>query len=151
MISVLFTFACILYILYRDKQRFASNAFYMQNCSLMKIFAEIMSEKKITSTKYFSRNSTLISPHSSYSPASISPVTNFSFLSDSNPPFLARNLPFSVNISGLPFSLNILLVFETLPSQRKIMFSLFNQSFLARFFAVFLCFLNHFYPFGIRT
>ena len=32
------------------------------------------------------------------------------------------------NISGLPFSLNILLVFETLPSQRKTMFSSFNQS-----------------------
>ena len=48
---------------------------------------------------------------------------------DSNPPFLAENLPFLENIFGLPFSLNILLLFETLPSERKIMFSLFNQSF----------------------
>ena len=38
---------------------------------------------------------------------------------DSNPPVLAGNLPFSVNISSLPFLLNILPVFETLPSQRK--------------------------------
>ena len=44
-------------------------------------------------------------------------------------PVLAGNLLFSVNISSLPFSLNILPVFEILPSQRKIMFSLFNQSF----------------------
>ena len=35
---------------------------------------------------------------------------------DSNPLVLAENLPFLANISGLPFSLNILLVFETLPS-----------------------------------
>ena len=35
---------------------------------------------------------------------------------DSNPPVLAENLPFLENIFGLPFSLNILLVFETLPS-----------------------------------
>ena len=35
---------------------------------------------------------------------------------DSNPPFMAENLPFLENIFGLPFSLNILLVFETLPS-----------------------------------
>ena len=33
---------------------------------------------------------------------------------DSNPPFLAETLPFLENIFGLPFSLNILLVFETL-------------------------------------
>ena len=45
----------------------------------------------------------------------------FSFLSrDSlDPPILARNLPFSANIFRVPFSLNILPVFETLPSQRK--------------------------------
>ena len=52
-------------------------------------------------------------------------------------------------ISGLPFSLNILLVFETLPSQRNIMFSLFNQLFLhdsLLFLAVFLWFLSHFSP-----
>ena len=48
---------------------------------------------------------------------------------DSNPPVLAGNLLFSTSISGLPFSLNMLPIFETLPSQRKIMFSLFNQSF----------------------
>ena len=48
---------------------------------------------------------------------------------DSNPPVLAESLPFLKNFSGLPFSLNIPLVFETLPSQRKIMFPLFNQSF----------------------
>ena len=35
---------------------------------------------------------------------------------DSNPPVLAENLPFVESIFGLPFSLNILLVFETLPS-----------------------------------
>ena len=35
---------------------------------------------------------------------------------DSNPPVLAENLPFLENIFGLPFSLNIFLVFETLPS-----------------------------------
>ena len=35
---------------------------------------------------------------------------------DPNPPFLAENLPFLENIFDLPFSLNILLVFETLPS-----------------------------------
>ena len=34
---------------------------------------------------------------------------------DSNPPVLAENLPFLENISGLPFSLNILLVFDILP------------------------------------
>ena len=67
---------------------------------------------------------------------------------DSNPPVLAGNLPFSLNISGFPFSHNILQVFETLTSQGKIMFSLFNQSFLAQFFAIFLWFLSHFYPFG---
>ena len=59
--------------------------------------------------------------------------------------------PVLANISGLSFSLNILPVFETLPSQRKIMFSSFNQSFLARFLAVFLWLLSHFYPFGIRA
>ena len=48
---------------------------------------------------------------------------------DSNLPVLAENLLFLENIPGLPFSLNILLVFETFPSQRKIVFSLFNQSF----------------------
>ena len=48
---------------------------------------------------------------------------------DFNPPVLAENLPFLENISGLPFSLNILPVFETLPSQGKIMFTLFNQCF----------------------
>ena len=49
---------------------------------------------------------------------------------DSNTPVLADNLLFLENISGVPFSLNILdlLVFETRPSQRK-MFYLFNQSF----------------------
>ena len=70
---------------------------------------------------------------------------------DSNPPphpVLARKLPFLLNISGFLFSHNILPVFETLTSQRKIMFSLFNQSFLAQFFAIFLWFLSHFYPFG---
>ena len=46
---------------------------------------------------------------------------------DFHPPILAENLP--EYISGLPFLLNILLVFETRPSQRKIVFSLFNQSF----------------------
>ena len=45
---------------------------------------------------------------------------------DSQPPVLAENL--TESISGLPFSLNILLVFKTLLSKRKIMFSLFNQS-----------------------
>ena len=35
---------------------------------------------------------------------------------DSNPPVLAENLPFLENIFGLQFSLNILLVFEILPS-----------------------------------
>ena len=64
------------------------------------------------------------------------------------PPVLARKLPFLLNISGFLFSHNILPVFETLTSQRKIMFSLFNQSFLAQFFAIFLWFLSHFYPFG---
>ena len=34
---------------------------------------------------------------------------------DSNPLILAENLPFLEIISGLPFSLNILLVFEILP------------------------------------
>ena len=34
---------------------------------------------------------------------------------DSNPPVLAGNLSFLANISGFPFSLNILPVFETLP------------------------------------
>ena len=48
---------------------------------------------------------------------------------DSNPPVVAENLPFLENISGLTFSLNILVVFKTLPSQRKIMFALFNQFF----------------------
>ena len=48
---------------------------------------------------------------------------------DFNPPVLAENLPFVESIFGLPFSLNILLVFEPLPSLRKIKFSLFNQSF----------------------
>ena len=32
---------------------------------------------------------------------------------DSNPPVLAENLPFLENISGLPFPLKILMVFET--------------------------------------
>ena len=36
----------------------------------------------------------------------------------------AENLPFSANTSGLPFSLNILPVFETFPSQRQIFFCL---------------------------
>ena len=71
------------------------------------------------------------------------------FQGDTNPPILAGKLLFSANISGLSFLHNILPDFETLPSQWKIMFSLFNQSFLAWFFAVFLWFLNHFYPFGI--
>ena len=71
------------------------------------------------------------------------------FQGDTNPTILAGNLLFSENISGLSFSLNILPVFETPPSQRKIMFSSFNQSFLARFLAVFPWFLSHFYPFGI--
>ena len=71
------------------------------------------------------------------------------FQGDTNPPILAGNLLFLANIFGLSFSLNILPDFETLPSQRKIMLSLFNQSFLARFVAVFLWFLSHFYPFGI--
>ena len=65
----------------------------------------------------------------------------------SNLPVLAEKLPFLKNIPSLPFSLNILLVFETLPSQRKIMFSLFNQSFYhdsLQFLAVFLWFLSHF-------
>ena len=35
---------------------------------------------------------------------------------DSNPPVLAKNLPFLENIFGLLFSLNVPLVFETLPS-----------------------------------
>ena len=48
---------------------------------------------------------------------------------DSNTPILGKNLPFLKNISGLPSSLNIFLDFEILPSQRKTMFSLFNQSF----------------------
>ena len=66
---------------------------------------------------------------------------------DSNPPVLAENLPFLENISDVPFSLNILLVFETLPSQKKIMFSLSNQCFChdsLPFLAVFLWFLSHF-------
>ena len=67
---------------------------------------------------------------------------------DSNPPVLAGNLSFSLNISGFLFSHNILPVVETLTSQRTIMFSLFNQSFLAQFFAIFRWFLSHFYPFG---
>ena len=41
--------------------------------------------------------------------------------------FWLETSAFQANISGLPFSHNILLVFETLPSQRKIMFSLVNQ------------------------
>ena len=48
---------------------------------------------------------------------------------DSDSPVLAKNLPCLENISSLPFSLNIVLVFETLRSQRKITSSLFNQSF----------------------
>ena len=48
---------------------------------------------------------------------------------DSSLPVLAENLPFLENIFARPFWLNILLVFETLPSQRKKTFSLFNQSF----------------------
>ena len=71
--------------------------------------------------------------------------------SDSSPPFLTGNLPFPGNISSLPFSLDILPVFETLPCRRKILFSLLNQSFLARFSAVFLWFLSHFYLFGFRA
>ena len=67
---------------------------------------------------------------------------------DSNPPILAGNLLFLLNISGFPFSHNILPVFETLTSQRTMMFSLFNQSFLAQFFAIFRWFLSDFYPFG---
>ena len=46
-----------------------------------------------------------------------------------NPPVLAGKRPFSENISGLLFSPNIIPVFETLPSQRKRMFSSFNQFF----------------------
>ena len=42
---------------------------------------------------------------------------------DSNPPVLAGNFPFLAKISGLPFSLDILPVFETL------FISLFNQAF----------------------
>ena len=34
---------------------------------------------------------------------------------DSNRPVLAENLPFLENISGLPFSPNLVLVFEILP------------------------------------
>ena len=41
---------------------------------------------------------------------------------DSNPPFLAENLPFLENVFGLPFLLCILLA-------KKDMFPLFNQSF----------------------
>ena len=50
---------------------------------------------------------------------------------DSNSPVLIGRKPPVFNLEiifGLLFSLNILLVFETLPSQRKIMFFLFNQS-----------------------
>ena len=65
---------------------------------------------------------------------------------DSNPPVLAENLPFFGNISGLPFLHNILLVFETVPSQRKIMISfcltsLFNTNSML-FLDVFLWFLS---------
>ena len=63
---------------------------------------------------------------------------------DSNPHVLE-------NISGRPFSLNILLVFETLPSQRKIMFPLFNQSFQhdsMPFLAVF-CGFSVIFPLGL--
>ena len=45
---------------------------------------------------------------------------------DPNHPVLAGNLRFLVKVSGLPFSGNILPVFETPPNQ---LFSLFNQSF----------------------
>ena len=49
---------------------------------------------------------------------------------DSNSPVLTENFPCLENIFSLPFSLNIVLVFETLPSgQRKITSSSFNQSF----------------------
>ena len=47
---------------------------------------------------------------------------------DSNPPVLVVNLPFLENIFGLPFSLNILLVFETLSRERKIRFSLWGNA-----------------------
>ena len=59
---------------------------------------------------------------------------------------MAESLPLD-NISGLLFSLNIVLVFEALPSQRNVMFSLFNQCFQhdsLPFLAVFLWFLSHF-------
>ena len=69
---------------------------------------------------------------------------------DSNPPVLAGNLPFSLNISGFPFSHNVLQVFETLTSQGKIMFSLFNQSFLAQFFAIFFVVSQPFLPFWLE-
>ena len=71
---------------------------------------------------------------------------------DSNAPVLAENLPFLKDIFGLLFSLNIFLVFGTLPSYRKVMFSLFNQSFQHDFFAVFSFFSvvsQPFFPFGI--
>ena len=41
---------------------------------------------------------------------------------DSNLPFLGENLPFLENISGIPFSLNILLVFETLLAKVDVFF-----------------------------
>ena len=48
---------------------------------------------------------------------------------DYNPLVLAENLLFLENISDLLFLINILLVFETPPSQRKRMSALFNQFF----------------------
>ena len=64
---------------------------------------------------------------------------------DFNPPVLAETLLFLENICSLPFSLNVL--FETLPGQRKIMFSLLNQSSKhdsLSLLAVYLWFLDHF-------
>lgn len=70
---------------------------------------------------------------------------------DSKPPVLTENLLCLENISGLPFSLNILLVFETLPSQRKItscflcLTSLFSVI-LCRFL-LFFCGISAIFPF----
>ena len=65
---------------------------------------------------------------------------------DSNPPVLAGNFPFLANISDLPFSLDILPVFETLPF--RCLTRLFTIL-LFRFFFFFMVSLP-FYPFGIR-
>ena len=67
-------------------------------------------------------------------------VSKFPDARDSNPPAFAGNLPFSANISGLPFSLNILPVVENLPSQEKIKVMKFvYQSFLADDSLPFFC------------